>query len=79
MRGNPAFEKHPGNKKGALAIFLAAGLVESAFFGQLIAFTPLHLPELGVAPGEAGYFTGLIASVTMFIVIPCPAKMGAAG
>jgi len=76
MRGNPTSEKHPGNKKGALAIFLAAGLVESAFFGQLIAFTPLYLPELGVPPGLTGYFTGLIASVTMFIVFPALQRWG---
>jgi len=76
MRVNPAFDIQPGNTKGSLWIFLAAGLVESAFFGQLIAFTPLYLPELGVDPGKAGYFTGLIASVTMFIVIPALQKWG---
>ena len=76
MRRNPALETLPGKKKGELAIFLAAGLVESAFFGQLIAFTPLYLPELGVPPGLTGYFTGLMASVTMFIVVPALQRWG---
>ena len=76
MRGITAFEYMPGKRKGELAIFLAAGLVESAFFGQLIAFTPLYLPDLGVTPSEAGYFTGLIASVTMYIVIPALQRWG---
>ena len=34
-----------------LTLFTVAGFFESVFWGQLLAFTPLYLPLVGVAPG----------------------------
>lgn len=70
MMGTAAAEGAGRLGRVQLAIFWLASLVESAFYGQLIAFSPLYLPKLGVAPQESGYFCGLIASVTMFTVFP---------
>src|SRR5512133_3018455 len=53
-----------------LILFTAAGFVETFFFGQLGAFTPLYLPRLGIAPAEVPAWTGLVAAVTGFIGIP---------
>ena len=35
-----------------LALFTLASFIEAMFWGQMSAFTPLHLPQLGVAAGE---------------------------
>lgn len=72
-----AVREHPvGKGKVETAIFLAAGLVETAFFGQLVAFTPGHLLTLGIPHAEIGYFSGLVASVTMFIAFPALQRWG---
>lgn len=45
-----------------LVIFTAASLVDAAFFGQMAAFTPLHLAALGLSESEVSAYTGLLAS-----------------
>ncbi len=53
-----------------LALFSAAGFIESFFFGQLSAFVPLYLPRLGIAGDQVPVWTGAIASVSGAIGIP---------
>ncbi len=53
-----------------LAIFSLAAMIETIFFSQLRAFTPLYLPELGISPDIVARWTGLIASTTGLIGIP---------
>ena len=53
---------------GLLALFTVATFVEAAFWDQLIVFTPIYLPHLGITdPKEIGTWTG-IASVTVSLV-----------
>ena len=53
-----------------LALFTAAGFVETVFFGQLNAFTPLYLPRLGIAPLRVPTWTGALAAISMAVGIP---------
>lgn len=76
MKGEPAAEIFPGESNRKLPLFLLVGLGESAFYGQLITFTPLYLPQLGVSADKIAYFCGLIGSVTMFTVFPALQKWG---
>jgi DHA1 family multidrug resistance protein-like MFS transporter len=46
-----------------LAIFTLAGLVETMFYGQTNAFTPIYLEELGLSPDQVTQWTGWTASV----------------
>ena len=53
-----------------LALFSTAAFVETVFWGQMQAFTPLYLPRLGVAPEDVPRWTGLIAAATSAVGIP---------
>ncbi len=53
-----------------LALFTVASFIETIFWGQMNAFTPLHLPRLGVAPQDMAFWTGVIASLAGLIGIP---------
>ncbi len=53
-----------------LALFTAAGFVETIFFGQLNAFIPLYLPKLGIAPASVNAWTGALVAVSSAIGIP---------
>jgi len=53
-----------------LALFTLAGFIEAMFYGQVSAFTPLYLPELGIAQDQIAYYTGLIVAVSGLIGIP---------
>ena len=55
---------------GLLALFTLGSLVETIFYGQIIAFTPLYLPGLGVPLTETARWTGLLASVSGLIGLP---------
>ena len=52
-----------------LALFTLAGFVETVFYGQLSAFTPLYLPHLGVPPENVAAWVGAIASITSIVGI----------
>jgi len=56
--------------KWLLALFTIAGFVETMFFGQIVAFTPLYLPQLGIAPIDVAVWTGAIAAFANLIGIP---------
>jgi DHA1 family multidrug resistance protein-like MFS transporter len=53
-----------------LTIFTFGSLVETIFYGQLSAFTPLYLPKLGIAPASVAQWTGIIAAVTGLLGLP---------
>jgi MFS family permease len=53
-----------------LALFTLASLIETIFWGQMSAFTPLQLPRLGVAPAQVPLWTGIIAAVAGAFGIP---------
>jgi MFS family permease len=44
-----------------LTLFTLASFIEVIAYGQLAAFTPLHLPKIGVAPDDVPAAVGLIA------------------
>jgi DHA1 family multidrug resistance protein-like MFS transporter len=45
-----------------LTLFTLASFVEVIAYGQLSAFTPLHLPKIGVAPEDVPVAVGLISA-----------------
>jgi MFS transporter, DHA1 family, multidrug resistance protein len=53
-----------------LVLFTFASLIETIFYGQFSAFTPLYLPRLGIQPADVARWTGIIASVTGLIGLP---------
>ena len=53
-----------------LALFTLASLIETMFWGQLGAFTPLQLPRLGVSAAQVPLWTGIIAAVAGAAGIP---------
>lgn len=55
---------------GLLTLFSLASLVETFFYGQLSAFTPLYLPKLGITGAGIAHWTGLIAAITGFLGLP---------
>jgi MFS transporter, DHA1 family, multidrug resistance protein len=60
-----------------LALYTFAGFVETAFYGQIIAFTPLYLPHLGVPAEQVRAWAGLIVTVSSGIGIPLLPLWGA--
>ncbi len=62
---------------GILALFSIAALVESSYYGQITAFTPLHLPHLGVAPAHVPAWTGRVAALAGLLGIPLLPLWGA--
>jgi len=53
-----------------LALFTLASFIETMFWGQISAFTPLYLPRLGVAAAQVAAWTGLISAVAGAAGIP---------
>lgn len=53
-----------------LAIFTLAGLVETIFYSQLVAFTPFYLPILGVPEGDLAAWVGWFTVASNAIGIP---------
>src|SRR2546421_29492 len=52
---------HPSGWRRMLTLFTLASFIEVIAYGQLAAFTPLHLPKIGVAPEDVPAAVGLIA------------------
>ena len=59
-----------GSWKWTLGLFMAAGFLEAAFFGQLASFIPLQLPRLGVAQADVPLRTGQMYALAGAIGIP---------
>lgn len=51
----------PSGWRRMLTLFTLATFIEVMAYGQLAAFTPLHLPKIGVAPEDVPNAVGLIA------------------
>src|SRR5690349_17287942 len=53
-----------------LALFSLAGFVETTFWGQMNAFTPLYLPTLGIAARDVALWTGIAVSASNAVGLP---------
>lgn len=53
-----------------LTLFTVAGFAETMFYGQMMAFTPLYLPQLGIAPPDVPQWTGAIVAVSSALGLP---------
>jgi DHA1 family multidrug resistance protein-like MFS transporter len=53
-----------------LGLYTLASLIETIFYSQLLAFTPLYLPRLGVAPADVPYYVGVVTALANAIGIP---------
>jgi MFS family permease len=63
----------PSSWRRMLALFTLATFIEVIAYGQLSAFTPLHLPTIGVAPDDVPIAVGLIsAGVNLFGLLFLP-------
>jgi DHA1 family multidrug resistance protein-like MFS transporter len=59
-----------GGWRRLLVLYSLAGFVEAVFWGQIGAFTPLHLPRLGVAAADIPAVTGAIAAISGLLGLP---------
>lgn len=55
---------------GLLVLFTAAAFIETGFYAQINAFTPLFLPQLGVSPSQVAVWTGAVVSITSAVGLP---------
>ena len=53
-----------------LGLFTVASFVEAAFLAQMMAFTPLYLPHLGVATSAVPAWTGATAAIAAGLGVP---------
>lgn len=53
-----------------LGLFSIAGFVETVFWGQMSAFTPIFLPHLGIPQASVAAWTGAIAAVSGALGLP---------
>jgi MFS family permease len=53
-----------------LTLFTVAGFAETMFYGHMMAFTPLYLPQLGIAPVAVPQWTGAIAAISSALGLP---------
>jgi DHA1 family multidrug resistance protein-like MFS transporter len=60
-----------------LVLFTGATLIEAMFWGQVAAFTPLHLPRLGIEPGAVARWTGISVALAALVGIPLIPLWGA--
>jgi DHA1 family multidrug resistance protein-like MFS transporter len=60
----------PSSWHRLLVLFSVASFVEAAFWGQVAAFTPLHLPRLGVSAADVTKWTGLIVTLSSAAGLP---------
>ena len=52
----------PSGWRRMLTLFTLASFIEVVAYGQLAAFTPLHLPKIGVGPEDVPVAVGLISA-----------------
>jgi DHA1 family multidrug resistance protein-like MFS transporter len=60
----------PASWRRLLALFTVASFIETVFWGQMGAFTPLYLPHLGISLEDVPVWTGAIAAISNMIGIP---------
>ena len=61
---------NPGSWVRLLVLFTAGAFIETVFYGQLTAFTPLYLPYLGIQPDQVARWIGIIAAVSGILGLP---------
>ncbi len=62
---------------GLLVLFSVASLIEATYYGQISAFTPLHLPNLGVPLAQVPAWTGRVTALAGLVGIPLLPLWGA--
>src|SRR5712671_1653706 len=60
-----------------LGLFSLAGFIETVFWGQMSAFTPLYLPRLGVAQSDVATWTGASVALSGALGVPLLPLWGA--
>ncbi len=60
-----------------VGLFSLAGFVETVFWGQMSAFTPLYLPRLGVAQSDVATWTGASVALSGALGVPLLPLWGA--
>lgn len=53
-----------------VGLFSVAGVCEVCAYGQVTAFTPLHLPEIGVAAADVVFWVGAITAISNVAGLP---------
>jgi DHA1 family multidrug resistance protein-like MFS transporter len=53
-----------------MILFTIAGFFEVAAYGQISAFTPLYLPQLGIEPRAVAFWVGVITSFSSLAGLP---------
>lgn len=53
-----------------LVLFTFASFIEAIFYGQINAFTPLYLPQLGIAQADVAIWTGLTVAISGLVGLP---------
>jgi MFS transporter, DHA1 family, multidrug resistance protein len=61
---------NPGSWVWLLVLFTVGSFIETVFYGQLTAFTPLYLPYLGVQPDQIARWIGIMAAVNGILGLP---------
>lgn len=56
--------------KWLLGLYTVAGFVETVFWGQMLAFTPIFLRQLGMVPADIPSMVGIIAAIVGAAGIP---------
>ncbi len=67
----------PSSWHRLLVLFSVASFIETAFWGQVGAFTPLYLPRLGVSVADVAKWTGLIVTLSSAAGLPLLPLWGA--
>jgi len=67
----------PSGWRRVLTLFTLATFIEVIAYGQLAAFTPLHLPTIGVAPEDVPVTVGLISVAVNIVGVLCLPFWGA--
>ena len=53
-----------------IGLFSIAGFCEVCAYGQITAFTPLHLPDIGIAANDVAFWVGAITAISSVAGLP---------
>ncbi|MDQ3703790.1 MAG: MFS transporter [Chloroflexota bacterium] len=70
LRGRAASLRAGASWRYLLTLYTVACLIEAMFWGHIVAFTPLYLPRLGIAPQDVAAWTGAITSISSLVGLP---------
>lgn len=67
----PDASASPGRSwRWLVAIFTICSITETLGFGHFTAFSPIYLPQLGVAPADVPRWTGILAASSIVLGLP---------